>query len=125
MTSDSKNTPTNNRAVLTKSVISASQLMCLTKDELGQVLGMSPATIFRMFQANYLLNPKKKEWNIALLFLRLFTNLDSITGGDTKALISWLSSDNNDLRGIPAEIIKDVQGLVHTVNYLENYLTKS
>ena len=42
---------------------------------------MSAATLSRIKSGNYQLNPRKKEFELSVLFVRLFRSLDAIVGG--------------------------------------------
>ena len=114
----------NETAVLTKALVKATELMGLNKSTVAQVIGTSPATVGRMFNGRYLLNNKNKEWDLALLVVRLYRSLDAITGGDTASMQSWLLSDNRDLQARPIELIKQTAGLVHTLDYVDSYRAK-
>lgn len=107
-------------AVLTKAVVNTAQYLDLPKGKLAQVLGVSPATVSRMFMDAYLLSPQKKEWEFAVLLVRLFRSLDSIVGGSSEDAKKWLNSENAALSGRkPAEAIETTEGLVRVVTYLD------
>lgn len=72
-----------------------------------------------MRQGEYQLDPARKEWQIAVLFVRLFRSLDSIVAGREKDAIAWLNSENTALRARPMDMLKDVAGLVHVLDYLD------
>jgi hypothetical protein len=55
-----------------------------------------------MASERYLLQPDRKEWQLALLFIRLFRSLDSITGGRDDLSRAWLRGHNNALAASPA-----------------------
>lgn len=107
-------------AVLTKAVVNTALYLDLPKGKLAQVLGVSPATVSRMFTDTYLLSPQKKEWEFAVLLVRLFRSLDSIVGGSSEDAKKWLYSENAALSGRkPAEAIETTEGLVRVVTYLD------
>lgn len=64
------------------------------------------------------MDPKRKEWDFALLFVRVFRSLDSIVGDDATAR-KWLLSDNLGLQAKPVELIRNTEGLVRVVQYLD------
>jgi hypothetical protein len=104
--------------VLSKAVARAAERLDVSKSLLAKVLGVSPPTITRLYSGNYLLDPNRKEWDFALLFLRVFRSLDSIVGDEATAR-KWLGSDNLGLNGKPIELIRDTEGLVRVVQYLD------
>jgi transcriptional regulator with XRE-family HTH domain len=107
------------RQVLTVAVTRAAEILGCRQAQLGQVLGLSAPTVSRMARGEYLLDPGRKEWQLATLFVRMFRSLDSIVGGREAAARAWLTSHNDGLNGVPAELVTDVQGLVNVVQYLD------
>ena len=112
------NTAPDPRAVLSKAVTRSADRLGVSKALLARVLGVSAATVTRLFAGNYQLEPSRKEWEFALLFVRLFRSLDSIVGNETTAR-QWLSSDNRGLNARPLDLIGQTEGLVRVVHYLD------
>jgi len=106
------------RAVLSKAVTRAAERMSLTRALLGKVLGLSPATITRLYSGTYQLEPSRKEWEFAVLLVRAFRSLDSIVGEESTAR-KWLASDNRGLGGRPIDLMTSTEGLVRVVQYLD------
>ena len=107
--------------VLSRAVVRATELMGLSKASLAKILGISPSSAGRLFSDQYQLHPDTKEWEIARLFVRLFRSLDAMMAGDEMALRSWLASPNQALAATPNDLIMDVAGLVHTLDYVNAY----
>jgi len=107
--------------VLTRAVTHAAELMGLNKATLAKILGISAASAGRLYSGQYQLNQNAKEWDMALLLVRLFRSLDAIMAGDENALRSWLKSQNLGLNAKPIELMIDASGLVHTVDYVDSY----
>ena len=105
-------------AVLSKAVARAAERLDISKSLLAKVLGVSPPTITRLYSGNYLLDQNRKEWDFALLFVRVFRSLDSIVGDESTAR-KWLNSDNLGLNAKPVELIRNTEGLVRVVQYLD------
>lgn len=105
-------------AVLSKAVARAADRLDVSKSLLAKVLGVSPPTITRIYSGNYLLDPNRKEWDFALLFVRVFRSLDSIVGDEGTAR-KWLASENLGLNARPIELIRNTEGLVRVVQYLD------
>ena len=105
-------------SVLSKAVARAAERLDISRAMLAKVLGVSPATITRLYGGEYQLDQNRKEWEFALLFVRAFRSLDSIVGDETTAR-KWLNSENLGLNGRPIELIRNTEGLVRVVQYLD------
>lgn len=108
--------------VLSKAVVNTASYLNLPKAKLAHILGVSPATVSRLCGQTYLLSPEKKEWEFAVLLVRLFRSLDSIVGGSAEDARKWLHSENKGLGGSrPVDLIEKTEGLVRVVSYLDAY----
>ena len=104
---------------LTTAVLKASTFLNISQLELASILGLSPATVSRMASGRYLLQTDRKEWQLAVLFIRLFRSLDSITGGRDDLSRAWLRGDNTSLHAKPASLLSDIESFVRVVQYLD------
>ncbi len=106
-------------STLTKAVVRAAALLGLTQAALADVLGMSGATASRLVGGSYALQPaRKREWEFALLFVRLYRSLDAIVGNERDAQ-TWLRNDNHALGARPLDLIRSAEGLVRVLHYLD------
>jgi uncharacterized protein (DUF2384 family) len=105
-------------SVLSKAVARAAERLGIKGAELAKLLGVSPSTITRLHSGDYLLKQNHKEWELGLLFVRVYRSLDSIVGNDATAR-QWLNSDNRGLSGRPLELILNTEGLVRVAHYLD------
>ena len=105
-------------AVLTKAVTRAADHLDIQRSVLAKVLGVSAATVTRLYSGAYHLDQKRKEWELALLFVRTFRSLDSIVSEQGTAR-QWLASNNQGLNGRPVDLIRSTEGLVRVVHYLD------
>ena len=111
--------PAAESAVLSKATVRAAQLLDLSQREVGRILGVSDATASRLFAGHYgLARERAKEWELAVLFVRLFRSLDVLWGHEGTAR-TWLASDNLALAARPIDLLASVEGLVRVVNYLD------
>lgn len=110
--------PADAPAVLSKAVIRAADRLGIARVLLARTLGVSPATITRLCAGDYQLDPGRKEWELAVLFVRAFRSLDSIVGDEATAR-AWLRSENRGLNGKPVDLIARTEGLVRVVHYLD------
>lgn len=104
---------------LTKAVLRSAGMLRLSQQSVANILGVSASTVSRMFAGNYqITQERQKEWEIAVLFVRMFRSLDAIFGHNDIAL-QWLNGDNLALRGKPADLIQQTEGLVRVLYYLD------
>ena len=75
-------------ATLSKAVRNAAGLLEIRQNALARILGVSPATASRLCAGTYQLSPERgKEWELAVLLVRLFRSLDALLGhGDGATL---------------------------------------
>lgn len=106
------------RLVLTKALVRAAKALELNQAKVASTLGVSTPTVSRMFSEKYVLDPERKEWELAALFVRLFRSLDSIVASDEKAR-AWLNSDNRALGARPVDLLPRAEGLVRVLHYLD------
>src|SRR3954468_12719681 len=104
--------------VLAKALLSAGERLGLRNRQLAVIIGSSEASVSRL-QHGRGLDPDSKEGELALLFIRLYRSLDALVGGDDTKARAWLHADNDHVRGVPAERIRTVEGLVDVVQYLD------
>lgn len=110
----------NKSLVLTKAVVNTATYLDIPKGKLAHILGVSGATVTRLYSETYRLSPDKKEWDFAVLLVRLFRSLDSIVGGAADDAKKWLASENKAFADRkPAELIESTEGLVRVVSYLD------
>ena len=101
-------------------MVRAARLLAFTQRGLARTLGVSDATSSRLFAGHYQLSPERaKEWELALLLVRLFRSLDALWGHEAAAH-TWLTSNNLALAARPVDLLYSVEGLVRVVNYLDN-----
>ena len=97
----------------------AAGLVGVSQQGLARILGVSAATVSRMFSGQYrLARERGKEWELAVLFVRMYRSLDAIFG-DGETARQWLNGDNLGLQGKPAELIQTTEGLVRVLHYLD------
>ncbi|MDH3693404.1 MAG: MbcA/ParS/Xre antitoxin family protein [Gammaproteobacteria bacterium] len=103
--------------VLTKAVKSVAQHLGLSNIELADILGISTASVTRLYRGRAI--KEKKEIELAVLLVRLYRSLDAMVGGDSAKAIKWFKAFNHHLNGVPSERAKTVEGLVDVVQYLD------
>lgn len=110
-------------AVLSKALLRAADRLQVTNRQLGRIVGVSESTISRLGRSA-VIDPRSKEGELAVLFVRLFRSLDAMLGGNPEACQSWFHAHNHHLAGSPVELVQGVQGLVHVIEYLDAMRSK-
>ena len=105
-------------SVLTKTVARAAERLEISSVLLAKILGLSPLTVTHLYNGKFKLDERRKEWELALLFVRVFCSLDSIVGNEQTAR-QWLNSENEGLNGRPIDLIRQTEGLVRVAHYLD------
>jgi transcriptional regulator with XRE-family HTH domain len=103
--------------VVTKAVRRAASALDVSQRDLARILGLSEATVSR-FASGKVVDPDRKDGELALLFVRMFRSLDALVGAETKAR-AWFKAHNEHLGGVPAERVRTIEGLVHVAEYLD------
>lgn len=111
--------PAADGAVVTKATMRAATRLGLSHRSLARILGVSEATVSRMGAGAFVLKTGDKTFELALMLLRLFRSLDSLSGGDEQTSRAWLRNDNVALGGVPATLIESLSGMIHVVGYLD------
>lgn len=106
--------PQLGNTVLAKAVVRASTALGLDMGSLALVLGHSFA---EDIQAG--IPPESVCGQRALLFVRAYRALSSLTGHDQTWMRAWMMTENDGLKGIPATLIRSAAGLGRVTDYLE------
>lgn len=105
--------------VLAKPLLRGAALMDLPGRAVSEIVGISASSLSHIRNGKLRLDPAAKEGQLALLLLRVFRSVDAIFGSDSEAVRRWLRSDNRHLAGVPLELLRTPQGLVHVAGYLD------
>jgi uncharacterized protein (DUF2384 family) len=106
-------------AIVAKAVLRAAEQLSVPGRVLGEVLGLSEASISRMRTGEFPLDRDPKAFEIALLFVRLYRSLDAIVGGDKASASAWLRNHNIALDAAPLDLVRTIPGLMHVIEYLD------
>ncbi len=107
-------------SVVTKAVLRAAEQLHVSNGVLAKIIGVSEPTLSRMRTKDLPLSERSKEFELALLFIRLYRSLDSIVGGEAEVAAAWLRNDNRALGGKPLEQIQTIPGLMNVIAYLDS-----
>lgn len=107
--------------VLTAAVSRVASCWKLTNDQLGTILGVSPATASRLRSGGFALDRGGKAFELGQYLVRLFRSLDALMGSDDAAAMSWLRSPNLDLEGRPIDLIRSIRGMGMVTDYVDDF----
>jgi hypothetical protein len=111
--------------VLGQATIEVAKKLEITSIQLGQILGISQPSASRLMVGRYQLSEKSKEWEMAVLLVRLFRSLFSIVGNNAQLARDWLHSKNKAFDDqIPLHVIQKASGLVDACAYVDAYRAK-
>ena len=105
--------------VLTKALKNAADYWGMSNKQLGEIIGLSEASISRLKHGQYMLEENSKPWQLSIVFLRIFRGLDSYMGGNVDNEMLWLNAHNTALGGVPMELMRNVEGLTSVVQYID------
>ena len=104
--------------VVTRAFLKAVEFLEMPRSDAALILGISEASLSRLFQGERVIESPTKEGEIAIIFLRLYRSLDTLFGGDRRNSVKWFKSPNTHLGGVPIELVKSIEGLVEVTEYL-------
>lgn len=107
--------------IINEAVINAAKILELKQSELTKIIGPKKTQISNLFNKNInaIHQSDNVYWDHAILFLRMFRSLYALFGEDSVQSQEWLKNYNYHLYGIPSELIKKTEGLVHVTAYLD------
>ena len=107
------------RQVLSSAIAKIADFWGFSNPKLGQVLGLSPATVSRLKGGKTMLDPASKSFEAGQFLLRLFRGLDALMGSDDLASRRWLETRNLDLEARPIDLIDSFKGLITVCDYMD------
>ncbi|MET0514732.1 MAG: MbcA/ParS/Xre antitoxin family protein [Nitrospiraceae bacterium] len=113
-------TETNDETLVSKALLNAARRLEMTNIELAQIVGISESKLSRMDRQEAFVSRSGKEFDLALLFIRLYRSLDAITGGDRVTSAAWIRNPNKAFNNVPIVRMKSLEGLVDVVHYLDS-----
>ena len=114
--------PEEAASVVTEALVHAAADLKFTNEELGQIIGVSPAFVSQMRTGKKQLSHGKKPYQLAQLLLRVYRSLYPMAGGDVVSMQQWLRHENNELeQAPPLTHMLTPQGLVGVLDYLDGY----
>lgn len=109
----------NAEATLGKAVVRAADRLGVSNRTLAAVLGISEPSISRLRKGGFALRRGTKEFELSVLFVRLFRSLDAIVGGDEDVARAWMRNHNIELNDKPINLVQSIHGLTNVILYLD------
>lgn len=110
---------TQETLVVHKALMRASENLEINRAKLALVLGLSAPSVTRLFQGQFQFGIASKEYEHALLFLRMYSALMALAQ-ERQLAIAWLRAENLGVGQKPIELMLSTEGLVRVVGYLES-----
>lgn len=107
------------KRVLTKALLCLAEKIQLSRRELCAILGISEASASRLYDGARFINPDSKEGELATLLLRIYRSLDTLFGGNEAQCCAWFRHHNHHIEAIPADLVRNIQGMVKVASYLD------
>lgn len=104
----------NGNEVLVKAVLKAADFLEVSQDDLVTVLGVD-----LRLSCNSEIDPISESGQRALILIRIFKSLHALNGNDIRLIQHFMKNFNKGTGGIPAEQIKDSEGLIAVLTFLE------
>jgi hypothetical protein len=111
-------TQTQPNQVLAKALVNLKDLLKLSSEDLGKIIGVHRNTITRFLKKGEI-DVHSKEGELSVLLIRVYRSLYALNGGNLDAIRHWLLTPNRHLQGTPVELMKSILGLSMVVNYLD------
>jgi hypothetical protein len=105
--------------MVTKAMLRAAKRLGLSNKELARIVGLSESSVSRMRSGTCALNPQRKSYELAQLFIRSYLSLESIVSSDSAAMKAWLRASNSAIGGMPVARLMSVAGLTEVIAYLD------
>lgn len=111
----------NDDDIVNEAVVNAAIILDLKQSDLTKIIGPKKTQMSDLFKKNInaIHQSDTVYWDHAILFLRSFRSLYSLFAEDNIQCQEWLKSYNYHLNGIPLELMKQAEGLVRVVSYLD------
>ena len=106
------------RELVTQAAISAAGELGMTNRELAAILGVSASKLDRARgqRASF----SGKDYELALLLIRIYRALYAILGGNREQMQHWLQTPNRHLQeASPLEQLQRLEGIVMVMRYLD------
>jgi len=109
----------DDQALVTQAVINAAAELGMSNRQLASVLVVSSSKLDRARAANGAVF-NGKDYELALLLIRIYRALYAILGGDREQMQHWLATPNRHLLGeSPLQQLERLEGIVMVVRYLD------
>lgn len=107
-------------AELTKKFFEVTNFLGLSNREIGEILGVSEATISRAkTRERYFAQNRHQQWRCAELMIRAVSELNRIYDHPRKEK-HWFTTYNSDLGAMPITLLHSMEGLIEVVSHLES-----
>lgn len=104
--------------VLSKALGNLQRELGISNTEMAQLLGVGRNTVGRTV-GKRAISPDSNEGQRAMVVIRIYRSLFALVGRESRDISHWLRTGNIHLRGVPIDLMKNIQGLCLVVSYLD------
>ncbi len=115
---DAAESPIEDRTLVTRATLNAAAELGLSSRTLAGILGVSPSKLdrARVDRASF----NGKDYELALLLIRIYRALYAILGGNREQMQHWLKTPNRHLQdAAPFDQLGRLEGIVMVMRYLD------
>ena len=115
--------PPDKKVILAKTVLNAAVQLDLKSAQFARILYVHHTAINRL-KKNPVLDPASQQGELALLFLRIYSVLYTLTGGDMDWICHFINTSNGLTGGVPVEKIESSSGRVTVLQCADGIRSK-
>ena len=104
----------SHQVVLAKAVLRAANILGLSEQRLKKVLKIYHSSTIAE------LDPMSEAGQRALILIRIFQCLYSLSGSEERVIKKFMLNNNNLTKGIPIEQIEQESGLIEVLEYIQS-----
>lgn len=106
------------KVVLARALFNAADHLGLKHAQIASVIGLHGSSINRL-KSKLILDPATKQGELALLLIRVYDRVYTLSGGDSEWIFYFMNSYNEVTKGIPIQQIQSITGLFTVLNFVD------
>ena len=111
--------PIQQAPVLKKALFRSAEFLGIERDELAEILGTTPSTLSRYANGEGMFQHKSKQWELSTFVIRVARGLSAQWGGNAENCQKWLRAELYPMGRPPIDAMKNLEGMVDVLRYLD------